>query len=216
MPPIRILLADDHRLFRLGLKQLLDQRAGISVVGEAGSGFEAVDMAKSLKPDLILMDISMPELNGLEATRRILEALPEARVVILSMHSDRRYVTEALRAGAKGYLLKDSAPEDLLQAINRVMGGQYFLSAGVSEQVIDEFIRRAGEDADSPYNLLSAREREVLQLLAEGASTRQIADRLNLSAKTIESHRLHLMEKLDLHSVAELTRYAIREGLVGL
>jgi DNA-binding NarL/FixJ family response regulator len=216
MPPIRILLADDHRLVRLGLKQLLDQRAGISVVGEAGSGFEAVDMAKSLKPDLIFMDISMPELNGLEATRRIIEALPEARVVILSMHSDRRYVTEALRAGAKGYLLKDSAPEDLLQAINRVMGGQYFLSAGVSEQVIAEFIRRAGDDADSPYNLLSAREREVLQLMAEGASTRQIADRLNLSAKTIESHRLHLMEKLDLHSVAELTRYAIREGLVGL
>jgi len=216
MPDIRILLADDHRLFRFGLKQLLDQRAGLTVVGEARNGFEAAELAATLKPDVILMDVSMPELNGLEATRRILEANPSAKVVILSMHSDRRYVTEALKSGARGYLLKDSTPEELLKSVSRVMAGQYYLSAGVNQQLIADFIGLPDPEAQTPFNQLSAREREVLQLLAEGASTRQIADRLNLSGKTVESHRLHLMEKLDLHSVAELTKYAIREGLVEL
>lgn len=216
MSGIRILLADDHRLFRFGMRQLLDQRQGITVVGEAGDGFSAVEMAATLKPDVIFMDISMPQLNGLEAMRRILEQNPAARIVILSMHSDRRYVTEALRSGARGYLLKDSAPDELLKSINRVIAGQYFLSSGVNQQVIGDFINRPDGEAETPFNQLSSREREVLQLLAEGFSTKQIADRLNLSGKTVESHRLHLMEKLDIHSVAELTKYAIREGLVEL
>ncbi len=216
MPGIRILLADDHRLFRFGLKQLFDKRPGLEVVGEAGDGFTAVEMTASLKPDLVFMDISMTQLNGLEATRRILEQDPAARVVILSMHSDRRYVIEALKSGARGYLLKDSAPEELLRSINRVMSGQYFLSAGVNQQLIADFINPPVENLPTAYNLLTAREREVLQLLAEGNSTRQIADRLNLSAKTVESHRLRLMEKLNMHSIAELTKYSIREGLVEL
>jgi len=216
MPDIRILLADDHRLFRFGLKQLFDQKTGLTVVGEAADGFAATEMALSLKPDIIFMDVSMPQLNGLEATRRILEQNPAAKIVILSMHSDRRYVTEALKSGARGYLLKDSAPEELLKSITRVMAGQYYLSSGVNQQLIADFISLSEGEAQTPFNQLSAREREVLQLLAEGASTRQIADRLNLSGKTVESHRLHLMEKLDLHSVAELTKYAIREGLVEL
>jgi DNA-binding NarL/FixJ family response regulator len=210
------MLADDHRLFRFGLKQFLDQRPGLDIVGEASDGFAAAEMAASLKPDIILMDISMPHLNGLEATRRILEQSPVAKIVILSMHSDRRYVTEALKSGALGYLLKDSAPEELLQAINRVMAGQYFLSSGVNQQVIADFAHRPAGAEQTPYNLLSAREREVLQLLAEGSSTKQIADRLNLSAKTVESHRLNLMDKLNFHSIAELTKYAIREGLIEL
>jgi DNA-binding NarL/FixJ family response regulator len=216
MSGTRILLADDHQLFRYGVKQLFDQRPGLTVVGEAADGFSATQMAASLQPDIIFMDVSMPQLNGLEATRRILENKPSAKIVILSMHSDQRYVTEALKAGARGYLLKDSSPDELLQSVNRVMAGFYYLSSGVNQQIIAEFINQKGDEGNSPYNVLSAREREVLQLLAEGVSTKQIADLLNLSAKTIESHRLHLMEKLDLHSIAELTKYAVKEGLVEL
>jgi len=216
MSGIRILLADDHRLFRFGLKQLLDQRSSLTIVGEAGDGFTAVEMAASLKPDIIFMDISMPHLNGLEALRRILEQNPTARIVILSMHSDHRYVAEALKSGARGYLLKDAAPDELLKSITRIMAGQYFLSSGVNQQVIADFINRSSGEPETPFNHLSSREREVLQLLAEGFTTKQIANRLNLSAKTIESHRLHIMDKLELHSIADLTKYAIREGLVEL
>jgi DNA-binding NarL/FixJ family response regulator len=216
MTGLSILLADDHKLFRLGLRQLLDHYKDIRVVGEAATGFAAVDSARELKPDLVLMDISMPELNGIEATRRIVDADPEIKVVMLSMHADRRYVLEALRAGAKGYLLKDAAPEELMRAVQKVVRGQFYLSSQIKEQVIADYIRLTEPETASPFSLLSAREREVLQLLAEGKSTREIADKLSLSAKTVETHRAHIMDKLDLHTIAELTKYAIKEGLISL
>jgi DNA-binding NarL/FixJ family response regulator len=216
METIKLVIADDHRLFRSGLRQLIEKQAGVSVVAEAATGFEAVAAAKELSPDIVVMDISMPELNGIEATRRIVDETNTVRVIILSMHSDRRYVTEALRAGAKGYLLKDAAPEELLRAIHKVMRDQFYLSAAINAQVIEGFVQRSPAETLSAFSTLSAREREVLQLLAEGKSTREIADKLHLSAKTVETHRVHVMEKLNLHTIAELTRYAIREGLTPL
>ena len=216
MSEVTLIIADDHKLFRLGLRQLLDNQKTVSVVGEAATGFEAATLAHDLKPDIVLMDISMPELNGIEATRRIVDDNPAIRVVILSMHADRRYVQEALRAGAKGYLLKDSAPEEVMRAIQKVMRNQYYLSARINEQVISDFIRLSETDKPAPFTLLSAREREVLQLLAEGKSTREIAEKLNVSAKTVETHRQHVMDKLNMHTVAELTKFAIREGLTPL
>ncbi|HEY3296626.1 MAG TPA: response regulator transcription factor [bacterium] len=216
MPDVKLLLADDHKLFRLGLRQLLSRQPLVQVVGEAATGFEAATLARDLKPDIVLMDISMPELNGIEATRRIVDEDPAVRVIILSMHSDRRYIQEALRAGAKGYLLKDAAPEEVMRAIQKVMRNQFYLSVLINEQVIADFIRLTESDQPTPFRLLSAREREVLQLLAEGKSTREIADKLNVSVKTVETHRQHIMDKLNMHTVAELTKYAIREGLTPL
>ncbi len=216
MKPIKLLIADDHRLFRLGLRQLVEKHPEIHVVSEAATGFEAVEAARDTNPDIVLMDISMPEMNGIEATRKILTDHSEVRVIILSMHADRRYIVEALRAGAKGYLLKDAAPEELIQAIQKVLNEQFYLSAKINEHVISDFIQLAQPEADSPFGTLTAREREVLQLLAEGKSTQQIADRLNISAKTVETHRAHIMDKLDIHTLPELTRYAIREGLTPL
>jgi len=216
MPEIHLIIADDHKLFRLGLRQLLDRQKLIKVVGEAANGFEAVTLAHDLKPDIVLMDISMPELNGIEATRRIVDEDAAVHVIMLSMHADRRYIQEALRAGAKGYLLKDSAPEEVVRAIGKVMRGQFYLSMKINEQVIADFIRLTETDKPTPFSLLSAREREVLQLLAEGKSTREIGDKLSVSAKTVETHRQHIMEKLNMHTVAELTKYAIREGLTTL
>jgi DNA-binding NarL/FixJ family response regulator len=216
MNEIRLILADDHKLFRLGLKQLLDKQKLIKVVGEAADGLEAATLARDLKPDIVLMDISMPQLNGIEATRRIVDADADIQVIILSMHADRRYIQESLRAGAKGYLLKDSAPEEVVRAIAKVVRGQFYLSAKINEQVISDFIRLTESEKPTPFGLLSAREREVLQLLAEGNSTRDIGDKLNISAKTVETHRQHIMDKLSMHTVAELTKYAIREGLTTL
>jgi DNA-binding NarL/FixJ family response regulator len=216
MNEITLIIADDHKLFRLGLRQLLDKLKAVKVIGEAATGFEAATLTHDLKPDIVLMDVSMPELNGIEATRRIVDEDPSVRVIILSMHADRRYIQEALRAGAKGYLLKDSAPEEVMRAIQKVIRGQFYLSVKINEQVITEFIRLTESETPTPFSLLSAREREVLQLLAEGKSTREIADKLNVSGKTVETHRQHIMEKLNMHTVAELTKYAIREGLTTL
>ena len=216
MGKIKLVIADDHRLFRSGLRQLIEKQPGIHVVAEAATGFEAIAVVKEFSPDIVLMDISMPELNGIEAMRRIVAEHRDVRVIVLSMHSDRRYIAEALRAGAKGYLLKDSAPEELLRAIHKVMRNQFYLSAKINAQVIEDFVQQSATDDSSPFALLSPREREVLQLLAEGKSTHEIADRLNISSKTVETHRMHLMEKLNMHTVAELTRYAIREGLTSL
>jgi RNA polymerase sigma factor (sigma-70 family) len=216
MSDIRVVIADDHKLFRLGLRQLINKQPGIAVVAEAATGFEAVNATRDHSPDVVLMDISMPELNGIEAARQIAEAGGGTNVIILSMHTDRRYIIEALHAGARGYLLKDSAAEEVFRAIHKVTRGQLYLSRQINERVIEEFIQRSHVDMESAYSVLSAREREVLQLVAEGKSTRDIAEKLNLSAKTIETHRLHIMDKLNLHTVAELTKYAIKEGLISL
>lgn len=213
MTPIRVLMADDHKLFIDGLGSILQQRADMQVAGAARDGMTTVRLAAELKPDIVLMDISMPQLNGIEATRKILAERPTTRVIMLSMHSDPRYVVAAFRAGARGYLLKDSASEDLLEAIERVSAGEVYLSSKMSGQIVLDFISDVHTGESSAYSVLSPREREVLQLIAEGHSTKDIAARLSVSVKTVETHRKQVMDKLDLHSIAELTKYAIREGL---
>lgn len=212
----RILLADDHRLFRAGLRPLLAAQPDLAVVGEADDGLAALSLARELQPDVAVLDITMPGLNGLEVTRHLAREAPAVRVIILSMHSDRRYVLEALRAGTRGYLLKDSGFDELLVAIRVVRDGGVHLGAAVGEQVIRDYVQASRGDEGGAFSLLSCREREVLQLLAEGLATKEVADRLSLSAKTVESHRKSLMDKLGFHSIAELTKYAIREGLTPL
>jgi len=213
MTPIRVVIADDHRLFSAGLKQILEDTQSVTVIGLAGTGLEAIQLTHDLKPDVVLMDISMPEINGIEAVRRIIENQPNAKIAILSMHSDRRYVVEAMRAGARGYLLKDSSPEELLSAIKAIKNGQLFLATKIAEMVLKEYLQKDPNITNTAFEVLSPREREVLQLLAEGKSTKKISELLFLSAKTVETHRMHIMDKLNLYSIAELTRYAIREGL---
>jgi DNA-binding NarL/FixJ family response regulator len=212
---IRLVIADDHRLFLMGLRQFLGKQPGIHVVGEAVTGLEAVAAAAEHHPHILLLDISMPGINGIEAARRVHEETPGTRVIILSMYADRRYVTESLRAGAMGYLLKSSPPAEVIRAIRKVSGGQFYLAEGI-EQVVAEYVQTSGASEGSVFGVLSSREREVLQLLAEGKSTKQIGDLLNVSVKTVETHRQHIMDKLHLRTIAELTRYAIREGLIPL
>lgn len=213
---IRILLADDHQIVRQGLKSLIEQQPDMELVGEASDGLEAVRLAAELRPRLVIMDLSMPGLNGAEAIRRILEDNPLVRVLVLSMHSDRRFVASALGAGASAYLLKDCAFEDLTQAIRAVMGGQTYLTPRIAGVVVDEYRQRLRERPASQMDLLTPREREVLQLLAEGHGTKAIAAKLDVSVKTVETHRENIMRKLDLHSIAELTKFAVKEGLTSL
>ncbi len=213
---LRIMLADDHRLFRDGLRTLLSQQSDMEVVGEAVDGPAVLTSARELRPDILLMDISMPGLNGIEATRRVLAEYPAIRIIMLSMHADQRYVSESLRAGALGYVLKDSAIDELLTAIRTVSRGQRFLSGSIASVILEEYVALAKERANSAFSTLSPREREVLQLLAEGRSTKEMAAHLHVSVKTVESHRKQIMDKLNIHSVAELTKYAIREGLTPL
>lgn len=213
---IKILVADDHQLVREGLRSLLENEPDLEVAGEAETGRKAVQLVRSLKPDLIIMDVSMPDLNGIEATRHIISECPEAKVLALSMHSDRRFVADILKAGASGYLLKDCAFEELVSAIRAVVIGQTYMSPGITGPVIQDYLRRLSDPDHSAASLLTPREREVLQLLAEGQTTKQMAGRLNVSVKTVETHRRRLMEKLRIFSVAELTKYAIREGLTSL
>ena len=212
----RILLVDDHRLFRSGLNSLLARQPNIKIVGEAEDGVSAVRMALELAPDIVLMDISMPKLNGIEATRQILSQNGAARVIVLSMHADRRFVIEALKAGARGYLLKDSAIEEVLNAVGAIASNQVYLSRRITNIVVEDYILMAGNAGPTVYTMLSAREREVLQLVAEGKNTKEIASHLNVSVKTVETHRKQVMDKLGLHTIAELTKYAIREGLTEL
>jgi DNA-binding NarL/FixJ family response regulator len=210
----RVILADDHGIVRDGLRALLGQLRDIEVVAEADNGRTAVELAKKHRPDLVILDVSMPDLNGIEAARHIHEAVPTARIIGLSMHADKRFVAEMLRAGASGYVLKDAAFEELHQAIASVMNGQIYLCRRIAGVVVEDYMRRLdGEGPVVPASELSAREREVLQLLAEGKTTKQIALTLHLSPKTIESHRHNIMNKLKIDNVAELTKYAIREGL---
>jgi DNA-binding NarL/FixJ family response regulator len=214
--PLKILIADDHRLFRDGLRNLLDKQEGFVVVGEAADGLEALAATRKLRPDIVLMDISMPALNGVEATRRILSEVGAARIIMLSMHSDRSFVIESLKAGAMGYLLKDSAFEELLLALTAVSANRVYLSRLVNDSVLHEYVSIVKRSPRSAFSLLTGREREVLQLLAEGKTTKETAARLNVSVKTIETHRKQIMDRLGLHSVAELTKYAVREGLTTL
>ncbi len=211
----RLFLADDHQLFRAGLRMMLDRMSDVQVVGEADNGLSALEGIREHKPTLALLDISMPGMNGIELTRRVKEADCNTLIVILSMHSDRHFVLESLRAGADGYLLKDAEFEELVRVIREVLAGRKAVSSELSTMLVDEVLNPGQEEAGA-WRVLSARERQVLQLLAEGRSTREIADTLAVSVKTIESHRKQIMDKLGLRSVAELTKYAIREGLTQL
>lgn len=213
MSRVRILLADDHHLVRTGMRALLQSLPDLEVVGETGDGREAVELVRALTPDMVLMDIAMPGLNGLDATARVVSEAPHTRVIILSMHADEEYVRQALRAGAAGYLLKNAAPEELGLAIQAVMRGEIWLSPVISRVVVESYLDPRG-DAAGPVAQLTQRQREILQLIAEGNTTKQIAATLDVSIKTVETHRAQLMERLAIHDVAGLVRCAIRYGLV--
>ncbi len=213
---IRILLADDHQLFREGLRALLEKEADIDVVGQSQDGRSAVEQAGELKPDVIVMDISMPDLNGIEATRQIVHRTPGTKILALSMHSDRRFVEGMLKAGAHGYLVKDCANEQFVRAIREVADGRTYLSPAVAGQVVEAYVHGGRAEQGPLSGLLTGREREVLQLVAEGLRTKEIANRLHISPKTAETHRQQVMNKLNIHSVADLTKFAVREGLTSL
>jgi DNA-binding NarL/FixJ family response regulator len=210
MKRIRILLADDHAVVRQGFKMILSAQSDMEIVGEAGHGREAVELAEKLKPDVAVMDVAMPELNGIEATRRLAETSPHTRVLALSMHKDSVYVREILRAGARGYLIKDAAASDLLAAVRAVASGEGYLSPAVSNAVLDDYRRHV----TNPIDLLTSREREVLQMIAEGKTNKEIAGVLNLSVYTVDAHRGRIMEKLNLHSINDLVRFAMRNGMI--
>lgn len=213
---LRVLLADDHRIVREGIRKLVENCRDIEVVGEAEDGFSAIKLAEELSPDIIVMDISMPNLNGLDAIRLILEKLPGVRIIVLSMHADRRFVAEALKAGAMGYLVKSNAFEQMLKAIAAVVAGHTYLSPEISDVVLKDYAASVSDSRQSAFSVLTPREREVLQMMAEGNAMKNIAQRLGVSIKTIETHRQRIMDKLEIHSVAELTKYAIREGITSL
>ncbi len=213
--PIRLLIADDHKLMREGLRALLSGESDIEVIGEASNGREIVKLVEESAPDIVLMDISMPQLNGIDATRQIKDLSGTTRVIALSMHADRLFVQGVLKAGAAGYILKDSAFDELGQAVRAVSNGQMYLSPGVAGVVVEGFLKTNGAPAENEVSL-TAREREVLQLITEGITTRDIATQLHISVKTVETHRRQLMKKLDIYTVAELTKYAIRNGLTRL
>lgn len=213
----RIVLADDHQLLRSGLRSLLTAERDLEVVGEASDGREAVELVRKHRPHVAIMDIGMPNLNGIEAARQIREISSETRVIALSMHAGAQYVGRMLDAGASAYLLKDSAYEELLHAVRTVLDGRFYLSPGITGVVVDDFVKRVVQaEPASQLTLLTAREREIAQLLAEGRTTKEVASALSLSVKTVETHRMHLMQKLKITSMAELTKYAIREGLTEL
>jgi len=215
MTSVRIVLADDHTIMRHGLRLVLERQPDFAVIGEAGNGREAIDVVIRETPDVVIMDIAMPLLNGIEATRRINEERLKTAVVILSMHADEGYILKALRAGARGYLLKDSADADLIQAVRAVNAGKAFFSPAVSKVLADDYLRQMRQQGvDDPYDLLTPRERELLQLIVELKSTKDIAALLNLSPHTIDTHRANLMQKLNVHSTAELILYAVRKGVI--
>lgn len=215
MGRLRLLLGDDHTLVRQGLRKILEETRDWEVVGEAGDGREAVRQAVALRPDIAILDIGMPKLNGIEATRQIVKRSPETRVLILSMHSADAYVARALQAGAKGYLLKDSAGKDLIRAVGTVAAGKSFFSPAITKLMLDDYMRRvAGTLVIDKYESLSEREREVFQLVAEGRSNKEVADLLAISVATVETHRARILEKLDVHNTAELVLYAVRRGII--
>jgi DNA-binding NarL/FixJ family response regulator len=212
---IRILLADDHVVMRNGLRLLLERQSNLKVVGEAADGREAVELAAAEKPDVVVMDIAMPHLNGVEAARQIAIRSPHTAIAILSMHSDESYVIRSLKAGARAYLLKDSAEADLISAINAIMEGKSYFSLAVRNLLKEDYMRQLDEaGSEDSYDLLTTREREVLQLVAEGRTNKEVASLLNVSITTVETHRTHILQKLGLHSVPELILYAVRKGII--
>jgi two-component system response regulator NreC len=214
---ITVVVAEDHTIVRKGICSLLDAKSGIEVVGEAEDGWQAIKQVETLQPDVVLMDITMPHLNGLEATRQIKKLFPQVKVLALTMYTNEEYVSQALQAGASGYVVKQAAPAELISAIQAVYRGDSFLSPSVSKTVIDEYLKHTGSPSDGDhYDKLTDREREVLQLLAEGCSTREIADRLQVSIKTVGVHRTNLMDKLGIHTVPDLVKYALRKGIISL
>jgi DNA-binding NarL/FixJ family response regulator len=211
---LRILVADDHEVARKGVRSLLEEQSGWEVCGEARDGREAVDQATQLRPDILLLDIGMPNLNGLDAARQILASDPEARILILTIHDSEQVVREVLAAGARGFLLKSDAGRDLIAAVEALQNRRTFFTSKVAQMMLDGYLRPYDERENSQQQVLTPREREVIQLVAEGKTTKEIANALNLSVKTAETHRTNLMRKLDLHSVADLTLYAVRNGIV--
>ena len=215
MGRLRILLADDHTVVRQGLRKVLEERSDWEVVAEAGDGREAVRQAEELKPDVAIIDVAMPLLNGIETTRQIARRSPSTRILVLTMHSDEAYVNQILKAGATGYLLKDSADVDLLQAVSAVSNGKSFFSPAIAKVMLDDYVRQLADKGISDrYESLSEREREIFQLIAEGKANKEIATILSISPSTVETHRARIMEKLDLHSAAEIVLYAVRRGVI--
>jgi len=214
---LTVILADDHQVIREGLRNLIDDQSDMEVVAEASNGRDAIDLCDEMKPDVVVMDVAMPDLNGIEATRQIITECPNTKVLALSMHSDKHYAAGMLGAGASGYVLKDCAFDELADAIRRIAGGSSYLSPEIEGVVLRDYVERlSGQGGDSAFSVLTDREREVLQLVAEGHTTKQIAEDLHVSVKTVESHRQNIMDKLEIRSIAELTKYAIREGLTSL
>jgi DNA-binding NarL/FixJ family response regulator len=214
--PVRILLADDHKILRLGLRELLEKKSQIEIVAEAEDGRTAVQLSRKLSPDVVIMDISMQDLNGVEATRQIISDRPKTKVIILSMHSGQKFVAEVFKAGASGYLLKDCDLSEVFYAICAVMANETYVCPQIATVLRNDYLRRILQTETETASTLTPREREVLQLMAEGKSTKEIAFSFDLSIKTVEVHRQRIMEKLNIHSIAELTKYAIREGLTSL
>jgi DNA-binding NarL/FixJ family response regulator len=215
MTPVRIVLADDHTVMRNGLRLLLERQPHLQVVGEAADGRQAVALSESANPDVVIMDIGMPNLNGIEAARQIVNRNPRTAIAILSMHSDESYVIRALKAGARAYLLKDSAEADLLAAVRALTEGKSFFSPAISKILVEDYMRQLeSRGAEDTYELLTNREREILQLLAEGRTNKEVANMLNLSLYTVETHRMHILQKLNMHSVPELILYAVRKGII--
>ncbi len=217
MKKVKLVVADDHKIFRQGIKKLLEEESDLQVVGEAANGREAVKKATELKPDVILMDIAMANLNGLEATRQIKKVLPDVKVIMLTMHKNEEYVLQSFQAGASGFILKEGAVEELVSAIRSIHQDKSFLSPSISKTLIDAYLRKMETGkTETPFDMLTDREREVLQLIAEGYTNREVAKSLFISVKTVEAHRAHIMQKLNIHEVAKLVKYAIQKGLVDL
>jgi len=217
MKKVKLLVADDHKIFRQGIKKLLEEESDLQVAGEAANGREAVKKATELKPDVILMDITMANLNGLEATKQIKKVLPDVKVIMLTMHKNEEYVLQSFQAGASGYILKEGAVEELVSAIRSIHQDKSFLSPTISKTLIDAYLRKMETGkTETPFDLLTDREREVLQLIAEGYTNREVAKSLFISVKTVEAHRAHIMQKLNIHDIAKLVKYAIQKGLVDL
>jgi len=215
LPKLRLLLGDDHTLVRHGLRKILEERPDWEVVAEVGDGREAVREAIAHKPDVAIIDISMPLLNGIDATQQIVKRVPETRVLLLSMHSDEAYVTRALQAGAAGYLVKDSAGKDLIKGVAAVAAGQSYFSPGIARLMLDDYVKRvAGSGVADRYETLSAREREIFQLIAEARTNKEVAQLLEISPATVETHRARILQKLDIHNTAELVLYAVRRGVI--